>query len=246
MGKAVFRFYAELNDFLDSDKRQKPFEYRFFGNPSIKDAIQAIGVMHTEVDLILVNSNFVDFDYNLNDGDFVSVYPVFESIDISPLKGLTPPLRVLRFIADVHLGKLAKYLRMLGFDTLYSNNAEDSEIMETAQTEGRVILTKDKGILKNGRVDKGYFVRSDKAKMQIKEVVKRFDLYSGIEPFKRCMVCNGEIVNVHKSDIINRIPPKTRLYYDEFRICKSCGRIYWKGSHYQKMMQFIEDIRLPH
>jgi len=242
MYRAFFRFYAELNDFLDKSLRFKRFEYQFSGKPSVKDAVEALGVPHTEVDLILVNSNPTDFSYHLRDGDYVSVYPVFESIDISTLKR-EEPLRELRFIADVHLGKLVRFLRILGFDTLYRNDFDDNEIIEISIKEGRVILTRDKGILKNGKVQRGYFVRSCNYKEQLKEVVNRFDLKTSIKPFERCMVCNGLLKNVRKEEVVDKLLPNTRKFYDEFKVCKSCGRIYWKGSHYKRIMSLVDEIK---
>ena len=241
MKKAIFRFYAELNDFLDKSTRFKPFEYKFLGNPSVKDVIETLGVPHTEVDLILVNSKNVDFNYNLKDGDFVSVYPVFESFDISGLKG-GEALRNIKFIADVHLGKLARLLRILGFDTIYKNNLNDREIIEKSIAEKRVILTRDMGILKNGKVNRGYFVRSDKPRLQVKEVIRRFDLYSLISPFNRCPICNGELTEVDKKSILSAIPQKTRNHYNEFKACRSCGKIYWRGTHFKRIEDFIKEI----
>ena len=123
MHKATFRFYEELNDFLPKEKRKKRFEHNFIDRASVKDVIESFGVPHTEVDLIIVNGESKNFSYIINDGDDISVYPVFESIDISNLQKLRPePLREPKFILDVHLGTLARYLRMLGFDTNYRND----------------------------------------------------------------------------------------------------------------------------
>ncbi len=175
--QVAFRFYEELNDFLPFKYRKKRFEYNIATNTSVKDAIESLGVPHTEIDLILVNSNSVDFSCNLKEGDHVSVYPKFESFDIAELTKIrSEPLRKIKFILDVHLGKLAKYLRLLGFDTLYHNNLDDPEIIEIAKTEKRIILTRDLGILKNNKVTHGYWLRSQDSKEQLKEVIQRFDL----------------------------------------------------------------------
>jgi len=241
---AKFRFYEELNDFLPPEKKKTWFLYQFEGNPAVKDAVESIGVPHTEVDLILVNSRSVTFSYHLRDQDVVSVYPVFESLDISNLTRLRPkPLREPRFILDTHLGKLARYLRMVGFDTLYENTFEDRQIIETAVTEKRTILTRDVELLKNKAVTHGYWVRSKNSLEQLHEVILRFDLSSSIRPFYRCILCNGVIKKVPKSSIQHTLPPKTRQYYDEFFQCASCEKVYWKGSHYLRMTKFIEDLR---
>ncbi len=240
---AKFRFYAELNDFLDPGRRQKTFTYIFKGSPAIKDAIEAIGVPHTAVDIILVNGNSVGFDYRLRPGDRVSVYPVFESFDITPLIRLrAKPLRDPIFILDVHLGKLARIMRMLGFDTLYRNDYDDPEIVRIALREDRIILTRDRGILKNTLVTHGYWVRSEEAEEQSREVLIRFDLFRLIKPFGRCISCNGLLEEIPKENILDRLPPKTKLAFNEFRICTACKKIYWPGSHYQAMSELV--IRL--
>ena len=240
---ACFRFYEELNDFLPLDRRKIRFLYRFDGFPSIKDAVEAIGVPHTEIDLILVNGESVDFAYHLLDGDDVVVYPVFESLDIGTVTLLRPePLREPRFILDVHLGKLARYLRMLGFDTLYDNGWDDHEIVRIALEQHRIILTCDVGLLKHGDVTHGYWVRSRNSREQLREVIARFDLVKGIHPFRRCLVCNGEVWPVSQEEVAGELSPRTLKYYSEFHRCTSCGRIYWKGSHWESMRKLIAEI----
>ncbi len=242
--KAQFRFYEELNDFLPSNKKKKVFLYEFEGNPSIKDAVESIGVPHTEIDLILSNGQSVGFSCRLKDRDFVSVYPVFESMDISNVTSLREkPLREPCFILDVHLGKLARELRMLGFDSLYKNDYNDLEIVRVAENEKRIILTRDIGILKIKRVTRGYWIRYRYPSKQLNEVIRRFDLYSNIRPFYRCMICNGIIKEIKKETIIDKLEPKTKLYYNEFYQCKSCKKVYWKGSHYFAIKDFIESLK---
>ncbi len=233
---AIFRFYEELNDFLPPARRKKDVVYRFSGSPSVKDAIEALGVPHTEVDLVLVNGRSVDFGYRLSAGYRIAVYPVFESFDISPVIRLRPaPLRKTSFILDVQLGKLARILRLLGFDTLYSDAFTHGEMIRTASEEGRIILTRDLALLKRRAVTRGYWVRSSDPDAQIREVLLRFDLTSSARPFTRCLECNGTVCPVEKERIRDRLEPKTALYYDEFNQCGECGRIYWKGSHHRKM-----------
>jgi len=243
MPQAYFRFYAELNDFLPRERQQVGFDYAFNGSPSVKDSIEALGVPHTEVDLILVNGESVDFSYQLNDGDRVSVYPVFEALDITPLLRVRPkPLRVTRFVCDVHLGTLARYLRMLGFDTLYPEDYDDANLARISREERRILLTRDRGLVKRGIVTHGYCVRDTDPERQLLEVVRRFDLYRSLEPFKRCMKCNGVLERVPKEDILERLPPKTAQYYDEFHECEGCGQLYWRGSHYERMQGLIDEI----
>ncbi len=253
MKHAYFRFYAELNDFLPAAKRQVLFDYPFELSRSVKDMIEALGIPHTEVDLILVSnsqspdraveSRSVDFSYQVQDGDEISVYPVFESIDITALARVRPqPLREVRFILDMHLGKLALYLRMLGFDTLYRNDYTDEELARISNTEGRILLTKDRGLLKRNEVTHGYYVRETDPQRQIIEILQRFDLADAVRPFRLCLRCNTPLQPVAKQAIVHRLPPRAREYYDEFHICPTCARIYWRGSHYDRMQRSIERL----
>jgi len=238
------RFYQELNDFLPLSKRKNTFQHIFSGSMTIKDIIESLGIPHTEIDLILANGESVTFIYRPCNKDYISVYPVFESLDISGVTRLRPePLRMSAFILDVHLGKLAKYLRMLGFDTLYRNDYEDQEIIDISVKEKRIILTRDIGILKTSKVTHGYWIRSQQPGAQVKEVIRRFDLAKSINPLNRCIECNGRIENVNKDEIISQLKPKTIQYFHEFYRCTGCGKVYWEGSHFSKMLNKIELIR---
>ncbi len=244
MPRAWFRFYAELNDFLAPERRFGEFPYEFLDIGTVKDRIESFGVPHTEVDLILVNGEPVDFAYRVKDSDRVSVYPVFEALDIAPLARLRQePLRDPQFVLDIHLGKLAAYLRMVGFDTLYRNCARDEELAATSRAERRILLTRDVGLLKRGEVTHGYFMRETGPRKQLAEVIRRFDLARLMRPFSRCMACNGVLVEASKEEVRDLVPPRTAELYDEFRRCPSCGRVYWKGGHYQRMLKMIENYR---
>jgi hypothetical protein len=201
----TIRFYEELNDFLHYSKRKKAFSFTLEVKRSIKDIIESLGVPHTEVDLILVNQNPVNFDYHPVKDDYISVYPVFESFDISKINLLRPePLREVKFILDVHLGTLARYLRMAGFDTLYRNDLKDEEIIDTGVSERRIILTRDRQILKNKRVTHCHYVRNTNPRKQLAEIIRRFDIKDQINPFHRCMMCNGIIdINFYLCRVIS-------------------------------------------
>ncbi len=243
MKQAEVRFYAELNDFVAAERRGRASPYSFEVSGAVKDMIEALGVPHTEVDLILVNGESEDFSYRVRNGDRISVYPVFEAIDISPLVRLRPqPLREPRFVADGHLGRLAAYLRMLGFDTLYRGDAEDEELARIATNERRILLTRDRGLLKRSAVTRGYCVRTTNPREQLAEVVERFDLSGSIAAFQRCVHCNAVLRAIPKELISNRLQPETKQYFDEFHICPGCDRIYWKGSHYRRMRRLIESM----
>jgi uncharacterized protein with PIN domain len=240
---ASFRFYEELNDFLPREQRKQTIAYRFTGQPAIKDPIEVLGVPHSEVDLVLVNGESVAFDYKLRDGDRVAVYPVFESFDISPLQRLRPkPLREPAFMVDVNLGKLARYLRMLGFDAAYDNSLDDRRVVDIAVREKRIVLTRDRRLLFRKAVTHGFWIRADDVDSQLKEVLARLDLYGRIEPLRRCMDCNGLIEAVDREQVWSRLEPLTRRYYDEFFRCSRCGKVYWSGSHVEHMSGVIREL----
>lgn len=242
-GSVQIRFYEELNDFLPPGQRKISFHHPFKQAGSIKDMIEALGVPHTEIDLILVNGQSVDFDYLVQDGDRISVYPVFESLDITPVIRLRPAaLRNTRFVLDTHLGRLAAYLRMFGFDTLYRNDYDDPTLADISANEHRILLTRDRQLLMRKQITHGYFVRETQPKKQLLEILGHFDLYRAQRPFICCMHCNGEIEPVAKEKIVSHLMPRTRAWCNEFRQCKQCRKIYWKGTHYQRMQQLITSI----
>lgn len=240
---ACFRFYAELNDHLPLGQQFGLVEKQFFVPASVKDMIEAIGVPHAEVDLILVNGESSDFTRLIRNGDRVAVYPVFESIDITPVLRLRPqPLRETKFVLDVHLGRLAGYLRMLGFDAVYSNRIGDLELVRISCQEKRILLTRDRGVLKHSAVTHGYWLRETDSRRQAAEIVRRFDLAQSLRPLTRCMVCNEPLRAVSKAEIRGRVPPGTLQWCDEFRECAGCGRVYWEGSHCRRMRRWIEQL----
>jgi uncharacterized protein len=209
---------------------------------SVKDVIESLGVPHTEVGLILVNKEPVEFTHLMHEGDFISVYPTFISLDVSSLLQLRPPLDDIRFAVDTHLGRLATYLRMLGFDAWFEINCDDRELSRISARENRVLLTRDRGLLKRGEVTYGYFVRATEPRQQLLEVVRRFNLSPAAAPFRRCLRCNVLLQPVSKELIRDRLPPRTAQCYRQFQICPGCDRVYWAGSHYEHMQRFIERV----
>jgi len=243
---AFFRFYEELNDFLPLAQHKITFAYTFTGKPAIKDTIEAIGVPHTEIDLILVDGQSKDFSYQMQGGEQVAVYPGFvkgEAFDISELVRLRPnPLRETKFVVDVNLGKLAKKLRLLGFDTLFRNDYKDDEIVDISLKEKRIILTRDKGVLKYHLVSHGYWLRSDNPKEQVKEVVNRLQLAKNFNPFSRCPACNGLLQQVAGALLLGRLPSDTLADFDVFKECTACHKLYWQGSHYDRICRWLDDL----
>ncbi len=243
MSAARFRFYAELNDFLPDENRGKDLTLYFSVSGSVKDFVESFGVPQTEVDLVLANGNPVEFSYPVRDGDRVSVYPLFESLDISSVSRVRPaPLRALQFLLDVHVGRLAAYLGMAGFDALYDNQASDAELASIVAREGRVLLTRDRYLLMRTAVDRGYWVRSTEPKQQLLEVVKRFDLAASMRPFTRCMHCNTIVEEASREAILDRLPPMVKDK-DVFRVCGTCQRIYWEGSHHERMSKLLHWVK---
>jgi len=244
---ASFRFYAELNDHLPPERQYRTLEKRFFVPSTAKDMIESFGVPHTEVELILINGVSSGFGDRVRDGDRVAVYPVFESVDVSPELRVRPyPLRDLKFVLDVHLGKLAAYLRMLGFDAAYRNCASDPELVEAAVAEQRILLTRDRGLLKYSAVTRGYWLRETDSRRQVAEIMRRFDLSRAFRPFTRCMACNQPLRQARKTEVSQRVPARIAEAHEKFLECARCGRVYWKGSHYHRMLRWIEEMRAAH
>ena len=242
-GQVRFRFYEELNDFLPPARRKRDFDVPY-NRASVKDMIESLGVPHTEVDLILANGVSVDFSYLVRPGDRIAVYPVFESFDIAGLTRLRPePLRRPRFVLDTHLGKLARYLRLLGFDALYSNAYSDAELAAiSAEGEKRILLTRDHGLLKRASVTHGCFVRATVPERQAVEVLRRFDLGRRAVPFSRCLQCNGKLRRAAPAEIADRVPPGVARDFHVFSACDDCGRVYWAGSHYDRLRRIVEQL----
>jgi len=248
MHTVTVRFYEELNDFLPKQYRKKDRRCSFNGKRSVKDFIESLGVPHVEVDLILVNGESVDFNYILNDDDRISVYPVFERLNIENATRLRPvPLRETRFVLDVHLRKLARRLRLLGFDVDYEDNRDDDELAIISHDETRVLLTRDRGLLKRSIVTRGLIVRNTDPEGQVIEVLDRLDLWTGCRPFTRCIECNGVISKLsrgdeHYEEAMKYVPEGVLSWCREFFYCSACRRVYWRGSHYEKLVNIVDGI----
>lgn len=243
MAQITIHFYSTLNDFVAPILRDQTIRHCFNRKASIKDMIESFNVPHPEVEQILVNAAPVNFDYIVQDNDEIAVYPVAayplpaQAIQLRP-ETPQPPI----FIVDGNLGKLVRYLRLLGFDCAYRNDFHDREVADIASRQQRTVLTRDRALLQRKIIIHGYFVRSDKPKLQTREVLRRFDLYAWIRPFTRCTHCNGLLVAVDKQTIVHRLQPLTRQYYDRFLLCRNCSRIYWQGSHSARIKRLIDEL----
>jgi uncharacterized protein with PIN domain len=231
MSTAFFRFFGRLNDFLPRDQREQAIPVDFLGRQSIKHLAESLGVPHPEIGRVQVNGQEGALKAITQDGDQVEIQPVPDGYPGEP-----------RFILDNHLGRLAAYLRMLGFDCLYRNDYQDEELAATAQQEDRILLSRDRRLLMRKAVTHGYCLRSLDPLEQLVEVVRRFDLASRVAPFHRCLRCNHPLERVSKEEVLDRLEPLTRLYFEEFQICPACRQIYWKGSHYEKMQKLVEEL----
>jgi uncharacterized protein with PIN domain len=243
MPHAFVRFYAELNDFLPTPNRYVTSSVPFDGPASVSELITASGVPLAEVDLVLLDGESVPFTTSLHDGDRISVYPVFESLDISSLHHAgAQPLRTPRFVCDVHLGKLAAFIRMLGFDTLYQGDYRDAELVQISLEQRRALLSRDRRLLDTPVLVRKFAVRSEAPLEQLKEVIRRFDLAEAARPFTRCLKCNAPLSHVEREQVLLRLPEKVRSEYAEFVRCGGCDRIYWKGTHYERMNDVVRRV----
>lgn len=234
MNRAVIHFQDALQDLLPRGQRDAALTISFNPGQTVKHLAESLGVPHTEIHTLLVNGHPVDFDYQVQDGDRVDLYPV------QAQEPALPAANPVCFILDNHLGRLAVYLRMLGFDVLYRNDYGDDELAHVCDEQGRTLLTRDKRLLMRKQVRRGYWVRSTIPHRQLAEVVARFCLGGSVQPFKRCLRCNELLQPVQKEVILHRLEPLTRQYFDEFSLCPSCDQVYWKGSHYARMLSMIQ------
>jgi uncharacterized protein len=249
MPEAVFHFYNELNEFLSNDNKWKDIHVTFIGHETVKHVLEALGVPHTEVDIILVNGASVDFSERLEDGNQVEIFSGSTRVGNTSIIHLQPETAAEpRFVADGHLGKLVTYMRLLGFDVLYDNDSDDEMLAKISCSQDRVLLTRDRGLLKRNQVQFGYFVRAKVPQKQVVEVLQRFNIADKAQLFSRCAKCNGPLISVEKAEVFDRLEPKTKQYYDEFHICEQCDQIYWKGSHFDRMesqlQRFLQISRL--
>ncbi|MFA9446985.1 Mut7-C RNAse domain-containing protein [Egicoccus sp. AB-alg6-2] len=234
VGRVVVRCYATLLALAGEPEQQVPIG----STRSVKDVVESIGVPHVEVGLLVVDGVAVGFDHLLHGGERVAVYPPFTALPPAGGLDLFPePPDPRRFVLDVHLGTLARRLRWLGFDTWWSNDADDDELAVVAVTQRRILLSRDRGLLMRRAVVHGYCPRSDDPELQLLEVAERYRLAPRLAPGTRCIRCNGALVEVTKGAVADRLPPRVREGQDEFRRCEDCDQVYWPGTHHDPLQR---------
>lgn len=240
MAKGTFRFYEELNDLLPQHRKKVDFEAEFNKRKSIKDIIEECGVPPTEVDLVLINGKSVDFNTIFQDGDRVSIYPVFESLNIQNITLLRRfPLRRIQFIADIHLKDIVKPMRMLGLDIDYNGSFTTLDIIEKSIREKRILLTKRKELLKSKSITHGMLIRPGTAVEQVKHIIDNLDINDRIKPFSRCLRCNDPLENRQRKQIMDRISPGAKSIFEKYLLCKSCGKQDWGKNTCQLKVDII-------
>ena len=237
------RFYEELNDHLRREQRRRLFAWECASGTTARGVLEALRVPAAEVDLILVNGESAAFDRELRDGDHVSIYPKFESFDIAAVQRLRgAPLREVRFLADGHLARLARYLRLLGFDTTCPKTADATRKIRAARDEERIVLTRSRRLATDPRLTHALLVLAEDPGEQLAEIVDRLYLHDAVRPFTRCLLCNEPVVEVEKSAVTEGPEAETREHFDAFRRCPRCDRVYWEGSHHRRLSRLIERV----
>lgn len=238
--QATLYLTGSLRDFL-KEKQQKnpPLNIPFELNPSVKDLIESQGIPHTAIFKLEINKEERPLDYNVRDGDKITPYP-FEQVDSATLDDIF--VSPSKFVLDVHLGKLAKTLRLFGLDTSWNTDRKETEILHLSNQQQRMILSRDIGLLRNGEARYGYWIRATDPDRQIHELFERFNISDHIAPFSRCMKCNGVLEETELSQVEERVPPKVREWHSLFYECRNCHKVYWKGSHYKKLQEKVRSL----
>lgn len=226
VGMARFRFHGELTELpgvaFEMERVVAPGQ-------TVKACVEALGVPHPEIGALTVNGTDADLSHQITDADVVDVAPSSRAAQ--------------RFVLDGHLGRLARYLRLVGMDVVHHQEVNDDEVTALAVDERRTVLTRDRELLMRKAVTSGYWVRNTDPALQLREVVQRFGLETALAPFTRCMACNGLLEDVEKDEVTHRLEPGTRRSYDEFRRCAGCGRVYWRGAHFDRLLDIVDAAR---
>lgn len=243
--RAAVRAHGELGDFLPAGRRGRWFVHEFDVEPAVKDVVEAVGVPHPEVGALLVDGCPAGFEHRVGDGASIEVFPR-GAVPRTARPAGPPPPSELRFVLDVHLGRLARWLRLVGFDAWYRPDADDRELAARSASEGRILLTRDRELLKRSEVAHGSWVRHTDPDEQVVEVLGRFGGGTAarpLAPFTRCMACSGRLEAVEKREVEGELEPGTRAAHEEFRRCRGCGRIYWPGAHHRRLAALVDEVQ---
>lgn len=237
-------FHGNLVDLLSRKSENGPFvTLHLERRTSVKDLIESFGIPHPEIEEIVVGRKTVDFAYIVEDGNQIEVFPISAQSNFFKPSLLRPdPLESHRFVVDINVAKLAPKLRQLGFDTLLPRNCDDAGLAAIAGCQRRILLTRDCNLLKRKIVEFGHLVRAESPNDQLAEIIKLFKLKDKIKPYSRCFRCNGLLNPVAKEDILPFLEPLTKKYYHVFHRCLDCKKIYWFGSHREKMDEILHEI----
>ena len=231
MSAATFVFGRELDLFLPRERRGATIVHEYAQAATMKQAIEALGVPHTEIGHIVVNGAPATLDRTVRENDAIEVF--------AHARGAAPFESPLAFVADAHLGGLGRMLRMLGFDTIYDNALHDPQIADIASLERRVVLTRDRELLKRRDVMRGAFVRSLKPEKQLAEMAQRYPLADHMKPFALCLHCNLPLAPADPQDVAAKVPERIQEQYRQFAHCPGCDRVYWEGSHWDRMRSVL-------
>lgn len=226
-------FAGELRDHLDRATRDGVVRLTLELPAGLRDVVQSLGVPHVECGEVTVNGEAKPWSSNVADGDEISVrarYP------------LGSPRLDPRFLLDDHLGKLARHLRMLGFDADHEVGADDSDLARRSVAEARMLLTRDRGLLMRAVLRDGRFIRSVEPTDQAIEVVRSFALATVVEPLTRCLECNELLSAASREEVADRVPASAAVRHDRFGLCPTCRRVYWEGTHVDDLRERIRLI----
>lgn len=234
------RVYEELNDHLAPERRKRAFEVAARPGTTVRELLASLGVPVGEVDLVLVAGRVAGLDDPLEEGDRLAAYPVFEAFDLGALAPIAGrPLRQPSFFADEHLARLARYLRLAGFDTRLAPGWDDARLVAASEAEGRILLTKDRHLVTFLRPSRVFVPGSGRPAEQFVELVRRLQLEAAARPFTRCIVCNARLRPARREELAGRVPARVRAAHEQFLACEDCGRIYWPGSHHRRMSRLL-------
>jgi len=232
----IISLSPDLQDLLRHGPNSEPIEYPLKRRASLKDIVESLGIPHTEIGAIQADGREADFGFIPEPGQTIQVSAAAVPFDVTRPSLLRPePLPAVRFVVDVNVGRLAALLRLTGFDAAYENKLEDGQIAALAHREKRIVLSKDRALLKRSKIVFGRLVRAVRPDDQLRETLHFFGLAGPYELFTRCLLCNRVLEPVAKTDILHRLEPKTKKYFHTFKICPACDRIYWRGSHCDAM-----------